>query len=314
MFLKHLHPYQINHLHDAISTEKLGEGGYGSVERYQCKEHHKCDLVDMVCDKCFIVKKFKGHTHKWDWLNRDYVYDKLDFKLLLREYSIGILLDHPNIRKTLDVDLESHCLIFENCPGIDFFEYLYKNKLHINKKKNLFYYGQLLNAIEYLHDNGISHMDLKLENIIIDESNDMIKLIDFGQAFVFKINNKIILEKSRSGTIQYTAPEVLNKNEYNGDKVDVWCCGIILYNLLYNKLPWYKANIREDISFTKHSIKIERNELDNGIFSNLYDFTKNESNIIMEIFKSTLAINPLKRGDIKKIKQLFSKLEILLKC
>jgi serine/threonine protein kinase len=306
MFLKHLNPFQINHLHDAISKEKLGEGGFGSVEIYQCKEHHE---GYENCDKCFVVKKLRGHGKKRSWFNYNYEYDKKDFKILLQEYSTGVLLHHPNIRETLDVDLDSHYLIFEYCPGIDLYDFLCKKDHNtLNKKDIMNYFLQILNAMEYLHDQNIAHMDLKLENIILDTSCNLIKLIDFGQSFVYKINNREILYKGRSGTIQYAAPEVIKAAYYSAEKADIWSCGIVLFNLIYRKMPWSKADMT-DLNYMLH-ISQHPGVLCEKLFKKLYDkgYTDEESDIIMNIFKITLVADTNKRKSIKTIKKIFTKL------
>ena len=80
-----------------------------------------------------------------------------------------------------------------------------------------------------MHDEGIVHRDIKPENVLIDkESNDTLKIIDFGTATEFNPNK---LLKETHGTSYYIAPEVLKRNGYN-QNCDVWSIGVILYILL----------------------------------------------------------------------------------
>ena len=69
-----------------------------------------------------------------------------------------------------------------------------------------YYFKQLLQALEYIHTNGIAHRDLKPENIFLDKNYD-IKIADFG--FAKHINLKKM--KSLVGTLRYMAPEVLEQ-------------------------------------------------------------------------------------------------------
>jgi len=95
----------------------------------------------------------------------------------------------------------------------------------------------LINGVAYLHSKGIAHRDLKPENILLD-SNDTIKISDFGFATLFKYEGKERLCEQRCGTAPYVAPEVMSKPTYKAAPVDVWSCGIILVTLLAGELPW----------------------------------------------------------------------------
>ena len=69
----------------------------------------------------------------------------------------------------------------------------------------------MLDALEYLHNHGVVHRDLKLENILID--NDLnIKIADFGTATNKNIEKLI----DYAGTKGYMAPEIIKENTYNG--------------------------------------------------------------------------------------------------
>jgi protein-serine/threonine kinase len=234
----HLHPYTINHLYDAKCIKYLGSGAFGEVKLYKCK-----DKVDgCSCNQVFVVKHIKCNKFK----KTDSVFKKLR-KKLLNEYTIGTLLHHPCIRETLDVDLENNSIIFEYCPGTDFLNLLQSDSL--NKKDGIMYFKQLIEGISYMHNIGIAHMDLKLENVLVDCITKNIKIIDFGEARVFHDSlhiSTIITDKGLHGSLPYIAPEEFEEKEYNPEKVDVWSCGIILYEIIYKEFPWCKANMTDD--------------------------------------------------------------------
>lgn len=77
----------------------------------------------------------------------------------------------------------------------------------------------------------IVHRDIKPENILCFGAN--FKLADFGSA------NRVdkILKETVCGTPEYLAPEMILKQGHN-EKVDVWCIGILLYELLYGSTPF----------------------------------------------------------------------------
>ena len=90
-----------------------------------------------------------------------------------------------------------------------------------------------------MHSQGVSHRDLKLENIIFDELGQL-KLIDFG--FASTENTK---QNSFCGTPTYMAPEIVKKKEYLGCQVDTWAHGVILFRLITGVYPFLAKTDRD---------------------------------------------------------------------
>lgn len=85
------------------------------------------------------------------------------------------------------------------------------------------------------------HRDLKLENILIDDRNNL-KLIDFGFSVNIGQDQKL---KIFCGTPSYMAPEIVQKKEYNGYSTDIWSMGIILFVLLSGHFPFKGQNEKD---------------------------------------------------------------------
>ena len=95
-------------------------------------------------------------------------------------------------------------------------------------------YLQILNGITFCHSKNIYHRDIKLENLIVDDNNN-IKIIDFG----FSANSpKTKLLSFFCGTPSYMPPEIVQKKDYLGHSADIWSCGILLYAMLCGSFPF----------------------------------------------------------------------------
>lgn len=96
-------------------------------------------------------------------------------------------------------------------------------------------FTQLVGAVSYVHGKSCVHRDLKLENILLD-NHDNVKLCDFGFTREYEGNSSYL--QTWCGTVCYSAPEMLKGEKYAGEKVDVWSLGVILYALLCGELPF----------------------------------------------------------------------------
>lgn len=102
-----------------------------------------------------------------------------------------------------------------------------------------------LNMIE---NAGLSHMDVKMENILIDPSTRKIQLCDFsGCAPV----SKEFISKIESGTECYMSPETLFDRKFYPTRSIVWCIGILCYVLLHPTLPWERYENKSQLTLGK---------------------------------------------------------------
>jgi len=103
-------------------------------------------------------------------------------------------------------------------------------------------------AVQHLHEQGIAHLDIKPENILVRStcvhpSEFTAKLSDFGAARQFV--KGCLLSPRRCGTFFYCAPEVNSEEWYLGDKADVWSLGILLHVLLTGTWPYHGKDTEE---------------------------------------------------------------------
>lgn len=100
---------------------------------------------------------------------------------------------------------------------------------------------QLVEALTFCHEKGICHLDVKPENILVDQAL-RIKLIDFAFAVRQIDANKV---KKYCGTAKYMAPEVMRKEIYDPQKADVWSVGIVAYRLYTGEPPFKGKDVEE---------------------------------------------------------------------
>lgn len=99
-----------------------------------------------------------------------------------------------------------------------------------------FFLSQMLDVLSYMHGKGVVHRDLKLENILVDDSLNL-KVADFGFATFRKVHNL----KSYRGTMTYMAPEIKEGKQYDGMAIDMFSTGVILFIIVQGIFPFKEA-------------------------------------------------------------------------
>lgn len=111
--------------------------------------------------------------------------------------------------------------------------------------------SQCMSALAYIHGLGILHRDIKPENILWDKKYNF-KMSDFGFSAGYTETKG---RKTMCGTTEYLAPEVIN-NMIQDDRLDIWCMGILLYELVHRRTP-YDARNTYTLNKEIHSKKVE---------------------------------------------------------
>ena len=96
----------------------------------------------------------------------------------------------------------------------------------------------IINAVAYMHSQGISHRDLKYENVMFASTHPMadVKIIDFGLSKKYRMTGEDIMNDA-VGTIYSMSPEVL-RGKYT-KQADLWSCGVLSFMLLSSTMPFY---------------------------------------------------------------------------
>lgn len=161
---------------------------------------------------------------------------------VLLEISILEKCKHPNIVRLFEIfESEKHMLyVSELWVGGDLLTYVRKRR-RLKESLAKYLFLQIIDGLRYMHSKGIVHRDVKLDNILLDETGKL-KICDFGVSRFTK-PGQIMTEQW--GTPAYIAPEILKGRGYSGFGVDVWSAGVVLYAMLYGSVPFKGNGIQE---------------------------------------------------------------------
>lgn len=160
-------------------------------------------------------------------------------QLLQNEIDIMAKVHHPHVvglKAVFDTDATLF-IVMELVRGGELYEMIVERKT-FSEKDTAHIMRQVFSALEYLHGIGIVHRDLKLENMLLNDKNNLeVKVADFGLS---KLYSGQALQTA-CGTPFYVAPDILLGTGY-GPEVDMWACGVLLYILLSGRLPFHADN------------------------------------------------------------------------
>eukprot|EP00511_Aplanochytrium_stocchinoi_P007318 CAMPEP_0204828338 /NCGR_PEP_ID=MMETSP1346-20131115/6052_1 /ASSEMBLY_ACC=CAM_ASM_000771 /TAXON_ID=215587 /ORGANISM="Aplanochytrium stocchinoi, Strain GSBS06" /LENGTH=546 /DNA_ID=CAMNT_0051957327 /DNA_START=540 /DNA_END=2180 /DNA_ORIENTATION=- len=246
----------------------LGSGTYGVVKSVRHKD----------TGKGFALKIIK----------KRYLYDKEEKEMIKREIQIHQVLDHKNIVRLFDIyeNTDKLYLVMEkaNRGTLEDIINLYQGGLSECEISPVFV--QIVDAVVFLHENGVLQGDIKPSNVLITCSQDeddcvnndnletsgccrkisklKVKLCDFGlsrkvpDVKYYKHTGDVHKAPYTNfrGTVGYCAPEILSEDAYT-IAADIWSLGIILYELIGGVKPFvpYSECLREPVSFPENMWK-----------------------------------------------------------
>jgi serine/threonine protein kinase/tetratricopeptide (TPR) repeat protein len=195
---------------------KLGSGGMGSVFK----------AFDTQLERYVAIKLM--HPHLLD--------DETSTKRFSQEAKAAAKLIHPNIVTIHEIgDSESGpYIVMEYIKGMPLNKLLYDTG-PLSWKRAVKYVIQVLRGIHSAHTLGIIHRDIKADNIIITDS-DNIKILDFGIAKITSLAGQTKKEDIL-GTTEYMAPEQILGEEIDV-RCDVYATGLVLYQMLTGRIPF----------------------------------------------------------------------------
>ncbi|KAG8861075.1 serine/threonine protein kinase, CMGC, CDC2/CDK sub [Serendipita sp. 411] len=218
-------------INEYILMQKLGEGTFGEVHQARPRDPAKSGTGDLALKRIIMHSEKEGMPIT-----------------ALREIKILKALNHPNIVKVLDIvvmprtpkDTGSVYVVF---PYMDHdLSGLLENKsVQLSQSHIKLYMKQLLEGVEYMHDNHIIHRDIKAANILVSNEG-VLQIADFGLARPYIKNTKMERMNRQSEkytncvvTRWYRPPELLMGERYYGPEIDLWGVGCILAEMFLRR-------------------------------------------------------------------------------
>ncbi len=243
------------------NLDKIGSGAFGDVYLG----------INKIDKKEYAIK----HISKKRVLENN-----CSLSIIYKEIETQIIIEHPNIIRLYSYyeNKDDIYLILEYLNKGTLFSKIRKKK-KLSEKESFHYFIQILNAINFLHENHFVHRDIKPENILLD-SNNNVKLCDFGWCVNLKNNET---RKTFCGTFEYMAPEIVYEENYD-TSVDIWALGILLYEMLHGYSPFRaKDNLIGDDAYKdifrniiKLEFNIDRNDLSDECKNIIYKLLESE--------------------------------------
>jgi len=243
-----------------ISLCTIGKGGFGHVEKcYDLQEKEFC-----------AVKFVKYHDK--ETVDKQIVRLKLECNIM-KEHQCEYIVRARDFFSTAIPPFGGAAICMTLC-GSNLNDFIGKyGRISENNAKRVI--RQVVEAINYIsrnwEGNSITHFDIKPENILLVEADDItagIKVCDFGLSKNLGDKEQIINSTPYGGTIAYYPPEALAsppKSKIVKEKFDTWAIGMILYKALFNKLPFWDGMTPEQIKDDRGNFKDMKLEFDNQI-------------------------------------------------
>ena len=166
-----------------------------------------------------------GKRYVLKCLKTDFRYTPVYRQALMKEFEIGLQLDHPNICRTISMEPVGElgeCIVMEYVDG-ETLEAAVKG-VNMTEEKARKIADQLLDAMEYMHAKQTVHRDIKPSNIMLAHRGGDAKLIDFG----LSDSETFCVLKIPAGTYGYMAPEQLKPGAQSDPRADIYSFGKVL--------------------------------------------------------------------------------------
>lgn len=280
--IEHLPNYQLSELQQHITllplpprlTPRMQFDGYEILrEIYISSRSHVFLALDSESQQTVVIKTPSTELRN----NRQYLES-----FMLEEW-IAKRLNNPHVAKAIEPTRKRKFLylVSEYIDGITLTQWMIDNpKPTINQVRKII--EQTAKGLQAFHRQEMIHQDLRPNNIMID-SNNVVKIIDFGSTFIAGVTD-IKNEEAVRGTMRYSAPEYF-LGEVGSPRSDIYALAVVTYQMLSGRFP-YHAEISQVRSLSAQRRLIYKSLINDDIEFPIW---------IDDTLRKALNVEPLKR-------------------
>ena len=147
-------------------------------------------------------------------------------------------LSHPNVVKLHEVcsHPDYFCLAMDLYQGGTLCDLITDSRLgRLEENVAKVYLQHILRGLQHIHQRGVVHRDIKLENVFLNHDRSRAVIGDFGLSNLWSPGGVL---KTRCGSAEYAAPELLDRKQIYGPAIDIWSSGVVLYAMVTGELPF----------------------------------------------------------------------------
>ena len=210
-----------------IILERKGKGATANVYLVEDKNHKAKYAVKVLKEITPYFEKEIEILQKVSILKNPYIIN-------LIHYGEG------PVKKSSKPETNNQYMVLDYASKGELFDYIYCSEKGLDEKHAKLIFHKILKGLQAIHNSGICHRDLKMQNILVDDNFNP-KICDFG------FGAKIIGEDGSGrlnefiGTPNYAAPEIFLHRPYDGVKVDIFSMGVVLLNLVTCRMGFVQA-------------------------------------------------------------------------
>ena len=239
----------------------IGEGSFSKVHRVKNKQTNELYALKIISKNTLCGTEIPNYDKELKILSR------------VKHQSIVTLYEVFHTRSKV-------YLVLELATGGDLYDRL-SSKGHFSEPLAKTTVTMITSGLSYLHQLGITHRDIKLENLLYKYPGDESQIVisDFGLGYINEDSGNCVGMLTTCGSAEYLAPEMLDGDVYSS-LIDTWALGVIAYTILCGSMPFVDQNratlyrkiksgkysFVEEVCYKKNMISIVITYLCSGIF------------------------------------------------
>lgn len=203
----------------SLDFDGLFSHQFANIKQIYCSPQGPAEIYTATrYGKRFVLKTLK----------KEYRTDPIYTIGLVKEFEIGIQLDHNNIRRTIgleEVENIGNVIVLEYVDGDSLEGLIRSGNITVPAARSIV--RQIAGALHYIHSKHMFHRDLKPSNILISHHANVVKIIDFN----LSDSDDFIVLKNPAGSRKYMAPEQFNADAVPSAVADIYSFGVIMSEL-----------------------------------------------------------------------------------